>query len=65
LGQAIGELFASESLALNSGHLWWQFLLCVTRRTLSAHPAFHPTGLAYQHMQVFHFLGDVDHDVSP
>ena len=36
-----GKLFASESSALNSGHLGWQFLLCVTRRTVSAHPAFH------------------------
>jgi len=32
-------LFASESLTLNSGHLWWQFLPCVTRRTLSPHTA--------------------------
>ena len=32
-------MFASESLALNSGHLWWQFRPCVTRRTLSPHPA--------------------------
>ena len=38
----LGELFASESLTLNSGHLWWQFLPCVTRRTLSAHTALHP-----------------------
>ena len=37
----LGELFASESLTLNSGHLWWQFLPCVTRRTLSPHPAQH------------------------
>ena len=37
----LGELFASESLTLNSGHLWWQFRLCVTRRTLSPHPAQH------------------------
>jgi len=35
----LGELFASESLTLNSGHLWWQFLPCVTRRTLSPHTA--------------------------
>ena len=35
----LGELFASESLTLNSGHLWWQFLPCVTRRTLASHPA--------------------------
>jgi hypothetical protein len=34
-----GKLFASESFALNSGHLWWQFLQCVTWRTLSIHPA--------------------------
>ncbi len=37
----LGELFASESLTLNSGHLWWQFLPCVTRRTLSPHTAQH------------------------
>ena len=36
-----GKLFASESLALNSGHLWWQFRPCVTRRTLSPHTAQH------------------------
>jgi len=30
----LGELFASESWTLNSGHLWWQFRPCVTRRTL-------------------------------
>src|SRR5439155_11799556 len=35
----LGQLFASESLALNSGHLWWQFRPCVTRRTLSPHTA--------------------------
>ena len=37
----LGQLFASESWTLNSGHLWWQFRLCVTRRTLSPHPAQH------------------------
>src|SRR5205823_8887651 len=37
----LGELFASESWTLNSGHLWWQFRPCVTRRTLSPHPAQH------------------------
>src|SRR5216683_7714038 len=37
-----GQAVASESYALNSGHLWWQFLPCVTRRTLSAHTALHP-----------------------
>jgi hypothetical protein len=31
-------LFASESLTLNSGHLWWQFHPCVTRRTVFPHP---------------------------
>src|SRR2546428_13989780 len=35
----LGQLFASESLTLHSGHLWWQFLPCVTRRTLSPHTA--------------------------
>jgi hypothetical protein len=35
----LGELFASESSPLNSGHLWWQFRPCVTRRTLSPHTA--------------------------
>src|SRR5256712_4425918 len=35
----LGKAVASESSALNSGHLWWQFLLCVTRRTLSPHTA--------------------------
>src|SRR5437870_3066847 len=34
-----GKLFASESLALHSGHLWSPFLLCVTQRTLSLHLA--------------------------
>src|SRR5256885_16909786 len=37
-----GEAVASESYALNSGHLWWQFRPCVTRRTLSAYTALHP-----------------------
>src|SRR6266851_8452150 len=36
-----GQLFASESLTLNSGHLRWQFRPCVTRRTLSSHTALH------------------------
>ena len=36
----LGQVFASESSALNSGHLWWQFRPCVTRRTLSPHSAF-------------------------
>src|SRR5712691_4921368 len=36
-----GQLFASESLTLNSGHLRWQFRPCVTRRTLSPHTAQH------------------------
>ncbi len=31
----LGQLFASESSALNSGHFWWQFTPRVTRRTLS------------------------------
>src|SRR5712664_4702117 len=35
----LGQLFASESLTLNSGHLRWQFRPCVTRRTLSPHTA--------------------------
>ena len=34
-----GKLFASESVALNSGQLRWQVAPCVTWRTLSAHPA--------------------------
>src|SRR6266581_5757500 len=38
----LGQLFASESWTLNSGHLWWQFRPCVTRRTLSAYTALHP-----------------------
>ena len=32
-------MFASESRTLNSGHMWWQFTPCVTRRTLSPHAA--------------------------
>src|SRR2546425_9482659 len=36
----LGEAVASESSALNSGLLRRQFAPCVTRRTLSAHPAF-------------------------
>ena len=40
----LGKLFASESLTLNSGHLWWQFRPCVTRRTLSPHTA-HERGI--------------------
>lgn len=31
----LGKSVASESFALNSGHLWWQFAPCVTRRTVS------------------------------
>jgi hypothetical protein len=34
-----GQAVASESSALNSDLLWRQFTPCVTRRTLSAHPA--------------------------
>src|SRR5215470_20399852 len=41
----LGEWFASESWTLNSGHLWWQFRLCVTRRTLSRHTAPQLSGL--------------------
>src|SRR5712691_8233021 len=52
----LGQVVASKSSALNFGLLWRQFTPCVTRRSLLAHPAFHPTELAYQHMQVFHFL---------
>ena len=36
-------MFASESSALNSGHLWWQFRPCVTRRTLCP-PTAHEIG---------------------
>jgi hypothetical protein len=31
----LGEAFTSKSSVLNFGHLWWQFLPCVTRRTPS------------------------------
>jgi hypothetical protein len=31
--------FASQSISLNCGHLWWQFLPCVTWRTVSWHTA--------------------------
>src|SRR5712691_8429159 len=43
--------------ALNSGHLWWQFLLCVTRRTLSPHTA-HERGTF---TGSFHFANSTDH----
>jgi hypothetical protein len=33
------KVFASKSVALNFGHLWWQFTRCTTRRTVSKHPA--------------------------
>ena len=33
-----GQAVASVSYPLGSGHLGWQFLPCVTRRTLSAQP---------------------------
>jgi len=36
-----GQAVASESSALNSGPFWRQFTPCVTRRTLSPHPAQH------------------------
>src|SRR5262249_60459421 len=37
----LGKAVASESSALNSGHLWWQFVPCVTWRTVSAYTALH------------------------
>ena len=43
----LGEAFTSKSSALNFGHLWWQFLPCVTRRTLSPHTARERQGLRH------------------
>src|SRR3989442_4698335 len=53
----LGQLFASESWTLNSGHLWWQFRPCVTRRTLSSHTA-HDRGAFTGN---FHFANSTEH----
>src|SRR5574341_973928 len=34
----LGEAFTSQSSVLNCGHLWWQCLPCMTRRTVFPHP---------------------------
>src|SRR6266581_6193889 len=34
-----GKVVASQSFALNFGHLWWQCTRCAPRRTVSLHPA--------------------------
>jgi hypothetical protein len=44
-----GQSFASESYALNSDQLRWQFTQCVTRRTLSPHPAPQYTSLCQRY----------------
>src|SRR6266446_10788833 len=39
-----GKVVASQSFALNFGHLWWQCTRCAPRRTLSPHTA-HERGI--------------------
>src|SRR5437660_4146205 len=34
-----GKVVASQSFALNFGHLWWQFTRCAPRRTVSLQAA--------------------------
>src|SRR3989442_7526976 len=42
-----GKVVASQSFALNFGHLWWQFTRCAPRRTLSPHTA-HDRGILWE-----------------
>jgi hypothetical protein len=59
----LGKVVASESSALNSGHLWWQFRPCVTRRTLSAHPALQ--GEAFRCWDYAQLCHPFPFDISP
>src|SRR6266516_4149512 len=52
-----GKVVASQSFALNFGHLWWQCTRCAPRRTLSPHTA-HERGTFTGN---FHFANSTEH----
>src|SRR6266446_10307033 len=54
-----GKVVASQSFALNFGHLWWQCTRCAPRRTLSSHTA-HERG---DFTGNFHFTNSTDFTV--
>jgi hypothetical protein len=65
----LGQAVASESSALNSGPLRGQFTPCVTRRTVSVHPAPQQRGVCHtylgnQSLWLFSYRDNVDATVA-